>query len=56
MSWLYENLGTIIVGAVILSVVLTVIIKPRVDKKKGIKSGGCGCNCSNCPNSACSAK
>ena len=46
MKWIIDNLGTIIVLSVLVTV-LTLIIVYRVKaKKRGENS--CGCNCSNC--------
>ena len=41
-----ENLGTIIVGAVLLVILAAAFMKIRKDKKEG---KGCGCGCSCCP-------
>ena len=41
-----ENLGTIIVGAVLLVILASALIKLRKDKKEG---KGCGCGCAGCP-------
>lgn len=47
MNFLFDNLGTIIVGTVLLLIISTIILKMHNDKKSG--KIACGCNCSNCP-------
>lgn len=47
LSWLSENLATIIICIVLAAIVALIIVKLIKDKKKGKKS--CGCGCSNCP-------
>ena len=46
MTWLMNNLSTIIVCIVLIAVVVLIINKMMKDKKKGKSS--CGCGCSNC--------
>jgi hypothetical protein len=46
LLWLQANIGTIIVGAILLCVVGLSIRKLINDKRKGNSS--CGCGCSNC--------
>lgn len=46
MTWLMNNLSTIIVCIVLIAVVALIISKMVKDKKKGKSS--CGCGCSNC--------
>ena len=46
MTWLMNNLSTIIVGIALVAVVVLIINKMIKDKKKGKSS--CGCGCSNC--------
>ena len=48
LEFLNENLGTILVSAVVVLVLVLAFMKIRRDKKKGI-SCGCGCGCSGCP-------
>ena len=43
LAWITENIGTILISAVLLLVVVLII---RNDKKKGKSS--CGCNCAHC--------
>lgn len=47
MSFLIENLGTILVAAVLAGIVALIIVKMLRDRKKGQSS--CGCACSWCP-------
>lgn len=46
MSWLIQNLATIIICAVLIGVVTLIIVSMVRDKKKGKSS--CGCGCSSC--------
>lgn len=48
-AFLRDNLGTIIVSAVIFLAVILVIVNMVKDKRKGKNS--CGCGCSGCPSS-----
>ncbi|MBQ9910950.1 MAG: FeoB-associated Cys-rich membrane protein [Lachnospiraceae bacterium] len=43
MDWLVNNLGTLIVAAVLVILVALVVVKMIRDKKKGKTSCGCGC-------------
>jgi len=44
MTWLYNNLSTIIVSLIVLTVVILVVRKLIRDKKQGKSSCGCGCD------------
>ena len=46
-NWLIVNIGTILVGLVVLAVVALVIALMVREKKKG-KSSTCGCGCESC--------
>jgi hypothetical protein len=46
MSWLSANLGTIVVGLVLVAVVAAVVHHMWKGKKQGKSS--CGCDCSSC--------
>lgn len=46
LAWIYENVATIIICAVLIAIVAAVIGKMVRDKKKGKSS--CGCGCANC--------
>jgi len=46
MGWLTDNLGTIVISAVLVLIVALIIVKMVRDKRKGKSS--CGCGCSNC--------
>jgi len=48
MAWFAENLGTLLISAVLLAVVVW-IVAGLIKKKKSGKSAGCGCGCSGCP-------
>ncbi|MDR1800594.1 MAG: FeoB-associated Cys-rich membrane protein [Lachnospiraceae bacterium] len=48
ISGIIANIGTIIIGLILLTVVALIIAKIVRDKKKG-KSVGCGCGCADCP-------
>lgn len=47
LSTITDNIGTIIVGAVLAIIVILIIRKLYKDKKAGRSS--CGCGCENCP-------
>lgn len=52
LTWLTENLATIIICMILAAVIVLVIISMVRRKKKGKSS--CGCNCAGCPmNSSC---
>ena len=46
MEWLTENLGTLIVAAVLVILVALVVVKMVRAQKNGKAS--CGCGCANC--------
>ena len=46
-DWLIANIGSILVGAVVVAVVALIIAMMVRNKKKG-KSSGCGCGCESC--------
>lgn len=46
MNWLIENIGSIIVVAVLVSLASFIIVSNIKGKKKG--KSGCGCGCSSC--------
>ena len=48
--WITENLGNIIVSAVLIATVAFVIFRMIKNKRNGLSS--CGCNCSGCSMSA----
>lgn len=49
MSWITENLATILVGIAVLAVVALIITHMRRQKKKNPHGGSCGCDCGSCP-------
>ena len=46
MTWIMENLGTVLVSAGLLLIVVLVIVKLIRDRKKG--KTACGCGCAHC--------
>lgn len=51
MAWIIENLGTIVVSAVLIALVAAILCYLAGRKKKGKSS--CGCGCANCSMSGC---
>ena len=51
LTWLMENMATIIISAVLLLVVAAVIAGMARGKKKG--KSACGCGCASCPAGSC---
>ncbi len=47
MSWILNNIGTIIVAAVVFGIAALIIVKHFKNKKSGKSS--CACGCANCP-------
>lgn len=43
MSWMIDNLGTIVVGLLLAAVVTAITIRLKKNKKAGKNSCGCGC-------------
>lgn len=46
MTWITENIGTIVVCAALVCVTAAVVVKLVRDRKRGKSS--CGCGCSGC--------
>ena len=46
LAWLTENLGTVVISAILLAVVVCISIHLLHQKKQGKSS--CGCNCATC--------
>lgn len=46
MTWLIDNLATIIVSALLVLAMSAVVYKMIKDRKNG--KGGCGCGCEGC--------
>ncbi|MBP5491813.1 MAG: FeoB-associated Cys-rich membrane protein [Clostridiales bacterium] len=46
MNWILENLGTIVISAVLLLIVALVVFTMIRNKKRGKST--CGCGCANC--------
>ena len=47
LTWISDNIATIIISALLIVIVTAVIIGIVRDKKKGKYS--CGCGCADCP-------
>lgn len=46
MTWLMNNIGTIVISAILLAVILLIILQLKKNKAAGKSS--CGCGCANC--------
>ncbi len=46
-AWLYENLATIVISAVLAGVVALILVRMVRNRKNGNSS--CGCGCGGCP-------
>ena len=46
LSWISQNIATIVICIVLLVIVAAIIAKLVKDRKKGKSS--CGCNCAHC--------
>ena len=46
MTYLMQNLGTIVISAVLLAIVVLIVLRLMKNKKAGTSS--CGCNCAHC--------
>ncbi len=47
LTWLSDNLATIVVAAILLAIVVLIIVKMVRDRRNGKNS--CGCGCESCP-------
>lgn len=54
LTWITENLASLIAGTVVLGIVVLVVIKLVKDKRNN--KSACGCGCANCPYSASCSK
>lgn len=55
LTWIIDNIATIIICAVLIAIVAAIIVSMIRNKKKGKSS--CGCGCSDCPmSSSCHPK
>lgn len=45
-DWIAQNLGTLLISAVLIAIVTSIIIYLIRQKKRGKSS--CGCNCAHC--------
>ena len=50
-AWLAENLGTIVISAVLLAIVAAIVIYLIRQKKQGKST--CGAGCAHCANAGC---
>ena len=46
MTWLINNVGTVITFIILAAVIVLIILRIKKDKAAGKSS--CGCNCRNC--------
>lgn len=53
LTWLTENMATIIISVVLVIVVGAVIVNMVRGKRKG--KAACGCGCASCPSGSCCA-
>lgn len=55
LSWITENLATILICAVLIAIVAIIVVVLVRNRRKGKSS--CGCGCANCPMSgSCHSK
>ena len=47
LSFMSQNWGTMVIGAVVFAVVVLIVVNLVRDRKRGKPS--CGCGCSDCP-------
>ena len=49
-AWIAENIGTIIICAVLIAIVAAIVIIMIINRKRGNSSCGCscGCGCADC--------
>lgn len=48
MGFIAQNIGTIIVGLILLAIVALIVRKLVRDKRSGKGGCGCGCGCESC--------
>ncbi len=48
LSFIQDNIGSIIVGVIVVAIIVFAAWRVILDKKQGRSS--CGCSCSSCPN------
>ncbi len=53
LTWLMENMATIVISLILLFMVAAAIVSMARSKRKGKSS--CGCGCANCPAGSCCA-
>ena len=49
ITWISENLGTIVVSALLIVMIAGVVRGMIRNKKAGKSTCGCGCGCGSCP-------
>ena len=54
MAWLTDNIGTIVVAAILVIIVALILCKMIRDRRAGRRS--CSCGCEGCPGSATCGK
>ena len=54
LAWLSENIGTILIVAVLLAIVAAIVVKLARDKKQGKST--CGCSCPGCHGGSCGGR
>ncbi len=55
LSWLWANIGTVLITLLLIAIVAGIAVKLRKDKKKGVSA--CGGNCAHCAmHGACCGK
>ncbi len=50
IEFIVHNLGTILVGLIVLAIVVAIVVKQIKNHKAGKSS--CGCGCENCPSAS----
>lgn len=57
LSWITENLATILISGLLIAAVVAILAVRIRNRRKGESSCGCGCGCSSCPmGSSCHTK
>ena len=48
MGFIAQNIGTIIVGLILLVIVVLIVFSRKLVRDKRSGKGGCGCGCESC--------
>ncbi|MGN0721535.1 MAG: FeoB-associated Cys-rich membrane protein [Anaerovoracaceae bacterium] len=48
LNWISNNIGTIVIGAVVAAALAAAILRMIKNKKEGKSSCGCGSSCTGC--------